>query len=64
LILINYRAGYYGFIAAIWSAVGVNLISEIIFDHELTSSQLAGVVVMFSGFVFTATYLYMARKGS
>jgi Predicted membrane protein (DUF2178) len=63
LKLINYKAGHYGFIAAMFSSVGSNVISEIIFDYELTASQLAGVVVMFSGLVFVATYLYLARKG-
>jgi len=64
LILANYRAGYFGFIAAIWSAVGSNLISEIIFSHELTGSQLTAVVVLVSGIVFIATYIYLAQKGS
>ena len=64
LKLTNYRAGYFGFIAAIWSAVGSNLVSEIIFSHELTASQNAAVVVLVSGMVFIASYLYLAQKGN
>ena len=35
VILTSYKAGYYGFIAAIWSAVGGPLLSDILFGHEL-----------------------------
>ena len=64
LKLVNYKAGYYGFIAAIWCAVGSNILSDILFTHEPTASQLAGVVVLASGFVFIVTYLYLSRKGN
>ena len=63
LVLINYKAGYYGFIAAIWSAVFAPLFFEILFDYELPGSQVTAVVVLASGFVFVASYLYLARKG-
>lgn len=61
---INHKAGYYGFIAAIWSAVGVPLVSDIFFEHELEGSQVAGAVVIISGFAFAISYLYLARKGN
>jgi uncharacterized membrane protein YqhA len=61
---INYKAGYYGFIAAIWSAVGVPLLSDILFGHELEGSLVTAAVVIISGFAFAASYLYLARKGS
>ena len=63
LKLTNYKAGYYGFIAAIWSAVFAPLFFEILFDYELPGSRVAAVVVLVSGFVFIASYLYLARKG-
>ena len=63
LKLTNYKAGYYGFIAAIWSAVFGPLVIEILFDYELPGSRVTAVVVLVSGFVFVASYLYLARKG-
>ncbi|MDD2777285.1 MAG: hypothetical protein PHS47_00040 [Methanocellales archaeon] len=63
LIQVSCKAGYYGFIAAIWSAVGSNLLAEIIWDIELEGHHVAAVVVLVSAFVFAASYLYLARKG-
>ncbi|KYK21499.1 hypothetical protein AYK25_03380 [Thermoplasmatales archaeon SM1-50] len=63
LINISYKAGYYGFIAAIWSAVFGQVIIDILFDYELEGSRVAALVVIVSGIVFIATYLYMAVKG-
>jgi adenylate kinase len=62
-IQINYKAGYYGFIAAIWSAVLGPLFIEILFEYELPGSRVSALVVLVSGFVFVASYLYLARKG-
>lgn len=61
---INYKAGYYGFIAAIWSAVGGPLLVDILFDRELEGHLVTAVVVIVSGFVFAISYLYLARKGN
>jgi hypothetical protein len=61
---ISYKAGYYGFIAAIWTAVGASPIADILFGHELEGSQVTAVVVIVSGFVFVTSYLYLARKGN
>jgi hypothetical protein len=63
LVQVNYKAGYYGFIAAIWSAVGSNLLAGIIWDIELEGNHVMAVVVLISGLVFAASYLYLARKG-
>jgi len=63
LILTNYKAGFYAFIAAIWSAAFGPLVIEIVFDYELPGSQVTAVVVLVSGFVFIASYLYMYWKG-
>ena len=63
LKLTNYKAGYYGFIGAIWSAVFAPLFFEILFDYELPGSRVTAVVVLVSGFVFAASYLYMYWKG-
>ena len=59
-----YKAGYYGFIAAIWSAVGSNLCYNIIFNQELRGGLVVAVVVLTSGFVFAISYLYFSRKGN
>jgi hypothetical protein len=64
LVNINYKAGYYGFIAAIWSAVGAPLAADVFFGHELEGSHVTAVVVIVSGFVFAISYLYLARKGN
>lgn len=63
LIQINYKAGYYGFIAAIWSAVFGPLFIDILFEYKLPGSRVTALVVLVSGFVFIASYLYLARKG-
>jgi hypothetical protein len=63
LVQVDYRAGYYGFIAAMWSAVGSNVIAGIIWDIELEGEHVSAVVVLVSGLVFVASYLYLSRKG-
>ncbi len=63
LVQVSYKAGHYGFIAAIWSAVGSNLLAEIIWGIELEGHHVAAVVVLVSAFVFVASYLYLTRKG-
>ena len=61
---IGYKAGYYGFIAAIWSAVGSNLGYNLIFDEELRGGLVVAAVVLVSGLVFMISFLYLARKGN
>jgi len=63
LKLTSYKAGNYGFIAAIWSAVGGPLISDILFNHELQGSHVTAVVVLCGGLTFIISYLYLAWKG-
>jgi len=63
LTLISYKAGYYGFIAAIWSAVGAPLATGIIFDYELSGHYLTAIVVLVSGFSFIISYLYLSFQG-
>ena len=41
-----YKAGYYGFIAAIWSAVGSNMLSIILFDESLPGNLVVAAVVL------------------
>jgi len=60
---ISYKAGYYGFMAAIWTAVGPNVVISILFNLELTASHLTGIIVMVSGLVFAISYLLLARAG-
>jgi len=63
LKLAAYRAGYYGFIAAIWGALGSNWCSIILYDQDLPGNFVVAAVVLISGFVFMASYLYFSRKG-
>jgi hypothetical protein len=60
----SYKAGYYGFIAAIWSAVFTPVIIDIIFNYEMEGSQVSGAVVIISGLVFFISYLWISRKGT
>jgi len=64
LININYKAGYYAFMAAIWSAVFSPLIADIFLGHELKGGDVTAIVILISGFVFVVSYLYLARKGN
>jgi hypothetical protein len=64
LININYKAGYYAFIAAIWSAIGGPLIADIILGRELQGGDVTAIVILISGFVFVVSYLYLARRGN
>ena len=58
-----YKAGYYGFIAAIWSAVGSNMLSIILFDEELRGGLVTAAAVLISGITFMLAYYYFSRKG-
>lgn len=60
---ISYKAGYYGFIAAIWSAVFTPVVVDIIFNYEMEGSQVSGVVVIVAGLVFFLSYLVLSGKG-
>jgi len=64
LININYKAGYYGFIAALFSPLVGQFIADIILGRELTGSQVTAITVIVSGLVFVVSYLYLARKGN
>ncbi|HVQ01773.1 MAG TPA: hypothetical protein VMT57_09710 [Candidatus Thermoplasmatota archaeon] len=63
MIIISYRAGYYGFIAAIYSAVGAPVIYDILYGKELPGDLTTAAVVLISAFVFFVSYLYLAQKG-
>ncbi|UCF09158.1 MAG: DUF2178 domain-containing protein [Thermoplasmata archaeon] len=60
---VNYKAGYYGFIAAIWSAVGSNTISVMLYDEDLRGGLVTASVVLVSGLTFVIAYLYFQYKG-
>ncbi len=63
VISISHKAGYYGFIAAIWSAVLIPTMIDIIFGYEPDAGDISAIVVLVSGFVFVASYLYLYQKG-
>jgi len=62
-ISMSHKAGYYGFIAAIWSAVFSPVIIDIIFGYELNGGDVTAIVVLVSAFVFVVSYLYLYWKG-
>ena len=63
LMIINYKAGFYGFIAAIWGAVFSPVVLDILFGYELKGGDVTAIVVLVSGFVFVLSYLYLYYKG-
>ena len=62
-VSMSHKAGYYGFIAAIWSAVFSPVIIDIIFGYEPDGGDVAAIVVLVSAFVFIISYLYLYWKG-
>lgn len=63
LKLAGYKAGYYGFISAVWSAIGSNMASIFLYDEELRGGLVVAAVVLISGIVFMMAYIHFARKG-
>jgi hypothetical protein len=59
-----YKAGYYGFIAAIWGALLTNFGYNILYDEDLRGGLVVAAVVLISGIVFMVSYLYFSRKGN
>ena len=62
-VSMSHKAGYYGFIAAIWSAVFGPVIIDIMFGYELDGGDVSAIVVLTSAFVFIISYLYLYWKG-
>ncbi len=62
-ISISHKAGYYGFIAAIWSAVFAPLFFDVSSGYELKGNDVTAIVVLVSGFVFVVSYIYLYWKG-
>ena len=62
-ISISNKAGYYAFIAAIWSAVFAPLFFDVSSGYELKGGDVTAIVVLVSGFVFVISYLYLYQKG-
>jgi len=62
-ISMSHKAGYYGFIAAIWSAVFIPLFFDVSSVYELDGGDVSAIVVLVSAFVFIVSYLYLYWKG-
>jgi hypothetical protein len=62
-ISMSHTAGYYGFIAAIWSAVFAPLFFDVSSGYELDGGDVSAIVVLVSAFVFIISYLYLYWKG-
>lgn len=65
--IVNYRAGYYSWIAAIWSAIGSMWVSIFLEERfgfpEITANYVVAAVVLCSAIVFFISYFYLGRKG-
>ena len=64
LKIVSYKAGYYAFIAAIWSAIGSNMASIFLYDQDLRGGLVVAAVVLISGIVFMISYLFLSVKGT
>jgi hypothetical protein len=64
LKLANYKACYYGFITAIWTAVFSPVITDLIWNYEPPGHIISALVVLISGAAFVISYLYLSRKGT
>jgi len=62
-ISMSHKAGYYGFIAAIWSAVFTPLFFDVSSGYEPDGGDVSAIVVLVSAFVFIVSYLYFYWKG-
>jgi multisubunit Na+/H+ antiporter MnhB subunit len=62
-ISMSHKAGYYGFIAAVWSAVFTPLFFDVSSGYELDGGDVSAIVVLVSAFVFIVSYLYLYWKG-
>ena len=62
-LLLNYKASYYGFIAAIWSAVFGPTLYDMIYDEEMLGHHVTAIVVVCGGLVFVLSYFILNRKG-
>jgi hypothetical protein len=66
--LVNYKAGYYAFIAAIWASLGVSWANEIAVEDfgmaGLLPRHVGFAILLITGLVFVASYLYLNRKGN
>ncbi|MBU0530829.1 MAG: DUF2178 domain-containing protein [Nanoarchaeota archaeon] len=66
--LINYKAGYYAFIVAIWSSIGVGWANEILVEDYgfagLLPRHVGVVILLITGLAFVISYLLLSRRGS
>jgi hypothetical protein len=62
-VSMSHKAGYYGFIAAIWSAVFTPLFFDVSSGYEPDGGDVSAIVVLVSAFVFIVSYLYFYWKG-
>jgi hypothetical protein len=64
---IAYRAGYYSWIASIWSAIGIMWIGIFLEEElgyaSLTANWVVAGVVLISALVFFGSYFYLNRRG-
>lgn len=56
---LEHKAGYYAFLASIYIALGVTF-----FVEGLTTSQLAGAIILSSSIIFMGLNIYYNRRGS
>ncbi len=64
---VSYKAGYYAWIASIWSSIGMMwtgiFLEEEFGMPELTANYVVAGVVLISSLVFFGMYFYLGRKG-
>ncbi len=61
---VNYKAGYYAFIAAIGTSLIVGMMEDSLISMGLSIRHGGYLVLLVTGFVFSVSYIYLSKWGS
>jgi len=64
--LVNYKAGYYAFIVAIWASLGIGFASDMMaedFGMSIIPRHVSSIILLITGLAFVVSYLILNRKG-
>ena len=60
---VNYKAGYYGFIAAIWGSLIIMWMEDMLIEWGLAFRHGPVLVMLLSAIVFVVSYIYLSKRG-
>ena len=61
---VNYKSGYYSFIAGIWISLGVGFSEDFLVNMGLSFRHGTTIVLLAMGLVFICSYLILSKRGS